>query len=184
MKKEDREFLKELQHEMLTQDTVSQANPRFWVVMQTVKDYWVEDDVDGISIYDKDAAEAVFEGELEESAEWLKKEFDVVTKCECDNGFFEIICEDENEYLIDDISTITEFLEEYDSDRFSVCNYRNRAEIVPNTMFLTLRECKEHIKVNGHHYNETAHPYAMTAWRSLQVEKLYDILQKTDWENI
>lgn len=30
--KEDIEFLKELQNEMLTQDTICQADPRFWVV--------------------------------------------------------------------------------------------------------------------------------------------------------
>lgn len=183
MKKEDREFLKELQNEMLTQDTVCQANPRFWVVMQTVRDYWVDDDVDGICIYDKDAAENVFEGELENLADWIKKEFDVVRKCEYDNGFLEIVCEDENEYFTDDISEIRDFLDEYDSDRYSICNYRDREEVVENTMFLTLRECKEHIKANSYHYNKP-HSYAMTAWRSPQVQRLYEILEKTDWENI
>lgn len=52
MKQEDKEFLKQLQQEMLTQDHVCQANPRFWVVMQTVRDYWVDDDYNGICIYD------------------------------------------------------------------------------------------------------------------------------------
>ncbi|HCL4455101.1 TPA: hypothetical protein N2D10_003127 [Clostridium botulinum] len=183
MKKEDKEFLQQLQHEMLTQDTVGQANPRFWVVMQTVRDYWIEDDIDGICIYDKDAAESVFEGELERITEWVKQEFDMVTKCEYDNGFIEIICEDGKEYFSDDISTITEFLEEYDYGRFSVCSYRNRAEIVPDTMFLTLRECKEHIKSNSYHY-KNPHPYAMTAWRSPQVARLYEILMNTDWKNL
>ena len=180
MKKEDIKFLKELQNEMLTQDTVCQADPRFWVVVQTVRDYWVDDDIDGICFYDSDLSESVFEGELEELADWLKENFNEIVKCEYDNGFLEIVCEDEEEYLIDNISEIENFLEEYDFNRYTVCNYRDREEIVPNTMFLTLRECKEHIKANGYHYNKP-HSYAMTAWRSPQVEKLYKILQKTDW---
>ncbi|SHJ14013.1 hypothetical protein [Clostridium magnum] len=169
---------------MLTQNTVCQADPRFWVVMQTVKDYWVEDDVAGIGIYDAEAAESVFEGELENLVDWLKENFEVIVKCEYDNGFLEIVCEDENEYFIDDISEIRGFLEEYDAGRYSICNYREREEIAQNTMFLTLRECKKHIKANQHHYNKTAHPYAMTAWRSPQVERLYKILQNVNWDEL
>jgi hypothetical protein len=184
METKDREFLKELQREMLTQDTVCQANPRFWVVMQEVKDYWVDDNVDGLCIFDIEASENVFEGELEAIVDWIKENIDVVIKCEFDRGFLEIVCEDENEYCISDISEIKDFLEEYASNRYSICNYRNREEIVQNTMFLTLRECKQHIKSNNHHYNKTAHSYAMTAWRSPQVERLFEILEKTDWENI
>jgi len=181
MKKEDIEFLKKLQHEMLTQDTVCQADPRFWVVMQTVRDYWVNDNVDGICIYDKDGSESVFEGELEELPDWLKENFDEIVKCEYDGIAIEIVCEDENEYLIGDIAETENFLEEYAHGLYSICNYRDREEIVANTMFLTLRECKEHIKRNGYHYNKP-HSYAMTAWRSPQVEKLYKILQDTDWD--
>ncbi|MVX62256.1 hypothetical protein GKZ28_00890 [Clostridium chromiireducens] len=179
----DIEFLKELKNEMLTQDKVCQADPRFWVVMQTVRDYWVEDDIEGIYIYDTEASESAFEGELENLAEWIKNEFDVVEKCEYDNGFLEIVCEDENEYFIDDVTEIRDFLEEYDSGRYSICNYRDREEIVKNTMFLTIRECKEHIEANSYHYNKP-HTYAMTAWRSPQVEKLYKILKNTNWDEL
>jgi len=183
MKKEDVEFLKSLQHEMLTQDNVGQANPRFWVVMQTVKDYWVDDDVDGICIYDIYASENVFEGELEDLVNWIKEEFDVVEKCEYDRGYLEIVCEDDNEYFTDNISEIKDFLEEYASGQYSICNYRNRAEIAKDTMFLTLRECKEHIQRNGYHY-KNPYPYAMTASRSPQVARLYEILEKTDWDKV
>jgi len=182
MKKEDIEFLKELQHEMLTQDTVCQANPRFWVVMQTVKDYWVDDNEDGIFIYSSDDGESVFEGDLEELAEWIK-ELDGVENCKYDYGFVELDYEDE-EYSIGDSDDLQSFLDDFYKDNYSVGCYRNREEIAPNTMFLTLRECKEHIKLNKHNYKEDAHPYAMTAWRSPQVERLYEILEKTDWENI
>lgn len=183
MNKDDIEFLKELQHEMLTQDNVCQASPRFWVVMQTVRDYWVDDDIDGICIYDTYAAENVFEGKIENLANWIKKEFDVVQKCECDNGYLEIVCEDESEFLITDISEIKDFLEEYAAGQYSICNYREREEIVQDTMFLTLRECKEHIERNHYHYNKP-HTYAMTAWRSPQVARLFKILETTNFNEL
>jgi hypothetical protein len=182
MKKEDREFLKELQHEMLTQDTVCQANPRFWVVMQTVRDYWVDDNIDGICIFDNDAAESVYEGELENIVDWIKEQFDVVEKCDYDGCVLEIVCKDGNEYYIYNLSELKEFTDDDASD-YSVCYYRDRAEIAEDTMFLTLRECKEHIESNSHHYNKP-HSYAMTAWRSPQVQRLYEILEKTDWESV
>jgi uncharacterized protein YihD (DUF1040 family) len=182
MKKEDIQFLKELQHEMLTQDTVCQANPRFWVVMQTVRDYWVDDDIDGICIFDTYASESAFEGDLENLTEWIKEEFDVVQKCKYDSGFLEIVCEDGNEYY-GNYAEIKEFLNEYASGQYSVCHYRDREEIAQDTMFFTLRECREHIQSNKHHY-KNPHPYAMTAWRSPQVARLYKILEETNWENI
>lgn len=97
---QDIEFLKNLQHEMLTQDKVCQASPIFWVVAQ----------------YEK-------------------------------------------------IPT-------------------SEHTIQRNTFFLTLRECKEHIQRNHYHYNKTVHSYAMTAWRSPQVEKLYEILENVDFSKL
>jgi hypothetical protein len=181
MKKEDIEFLKELQNEMLTQDHVCQANPRFWVIMQEVKDYWVNDNTDGIFVYSCGDSESVFEGGLEEVTEWIK-ELDGVQDCKYDVCFVEFNYNNE-EYSIGDSSDLQSFLDEYDEDNYSVGEYRIREEIAPNTMFLTLRECKEHIKANSYHYNKP-HPYAMTAWRSPQVQRLYEILENTDWESI
>ena len=179
MKKEDIEFLKELQHEMLTQDHVCQANPRFWVVMQEIKDYWVNDDADGIFIYSCQDGESVFEGGIEEVTEWIK-ELDDVKDCKFDVCYVEFTYEEE-EFAIGDANELQRFLDEYDKDNYSVGEYRIREEIVPNTMFLTLRECKEHIKSNSYHYNKP-HSYAMTAWRSPKVQRLYEILEKTDWD--
>jgi hypothetical protein len=181
MNKEDVEFLKELQHEMLTQDNVGQASPRFWVVMQDVKDYWVNDNADGIFIYSCQDGESVFEGELEESTEWIK-ELDGVQDCEYDVCFVEFKYGDE-EYTIDNANDLQSFLDEYDEGNYSVGEYRIREEIVPNTMFLTLRECKEHIKLNSYHY-KNPHSYAMTAWRSPQVERLFKILETADFDKI
>jgi hypothetical protein len=180
MKREDIEFLKELQHEMLTQDTVGQASPRFWVVMDTVKDYWVDDGIDGIFVYSKDDAETVFEGEIEEVYDWIK-ELDGVT--ECTNNFYVEFMWNDEDYSIEGADDLQNFLDEYSEDTYNVGYYKYREKIVENTMFLTLRECKEHIESNSHHYNKP-HSYAMTAWRSPQVQRLYEILEKTDWESV
>jgi hypothetical protein len=179
MKKEDIEFLKELQCEMLTQDTVCQASPRFWVVMDTVKDYWVDDNIDGVFVYSCNEGDAVFEGKFEELVDWIK-ELDGVSECTY-NFSIDFIWNDE-EYSIDDEKDLQNFLDEYDDDNYQVGNYRYREQIVENTMFLTLRECKEHIQINKHHYSDKAHSYAMTAWRSPQVARLYKILENTDWD--
>jgi hypothetical protein len=183
MKKEDREFLKELQHEMLTQDTVGQANPRFWVVMEEKKECWVdEDDSDGIFVYSNDDGETCFEGGLDKLVDWVQ-EFEGIESCKYDVCFVEFNYEDE-EYAIGNADDLQNFLDEYNEGTYTVGYYRNREEIAQDTMFLTLRECKEHIKSNRHHYKKNAHPYAMTAWRSPQVVRLYEILEKTDWDNI
>lgn len=55
--------------------------------------------------------------------------------------------------------------------------------IAENTMFLTLREAQEHIQRNGYHYIDP-HTYGMTAWRSPQVERLYEILHEVDFSQM
>lgn len=182
MKKEDREFLKELQNEMNTQDTCCQANPRFWVVMQTVRDYWQDEDndTDGICIHDSDVCESVYEGEFEGVAEWIKEHSDDVLNVEVDNGWIEIEYKDGNEDLLSDLSDLRRWFEDNGYKSHYISCYKDREEIAKDTFFLTRRECQEHIERNSYHYNKP-HPYAMTAWRSPQVERLYKILQETDW---
>jgi hypothetical protein len=180
MKQEDREFLKALQNEMLTQDTVYQASPRFWVVMQNEKEYWVEENTDGIFISSNDDCETEFEGDLKEIVNWFEN-LDGVQSCKYDGCFLEFEYEEE-EYTIESASEIQDFLDKYNEGKYNVGYYRIVEKIMPNTFFLTLRECKEHIKANKHHYNNTVHTYAMTAWRSPQVAKLYEIIENTDWD--
>ncbi len=56
--------------------------------------------------------------------------------------------------------------------------------IVPNTMFLTKKEAKEHIKQNQHHYTKKVYTYAMTAWRVPKVQWLLIILETFNWDSI
>ena len=179
----DKEFLISLKNEMLTQDNVGQASPRFWVIMQEVKEYRVEDDEDGICIFDTVCCNSDFEGQFEELEKWLS-ELENVTDLNYTSFYgFEFLYDGE-ECTITDVADLKEFLEDNGFDEYEIIKYRTRQEIVSNTLFLTLRECKEHLKLNSHHYNNSAHPYAMTAWRSPQVERLYKIIENTKWENI
>ena len=58
------------------------------------------------------------------------------------------------------------------------------AKIIPNTLFLTKKAAKEHMKANHYHYNDTVHTYAMTAWRSPEVENLFRIIENLDLEEL
>ena len=53
-----------------------------------------------------------------------------------------------------------------------------------NTMFLTKKGAKEHLEINYYHYSKRAHTFAMTAWRSPQVEQLMKILENCDFDSM
>lgn len=176
--KKDIEFLSHLQHEINTQDTVSQADPRFWVVMETVREWGYNSDyADDCCICDSDGGE--YHGE---TLEEMLNQF-------IENDGYDIKYEsrDYGAIDIDDYGTLYSFEDiceyinaTFDGDNLSVCYYKDVEKIVPDTMFLTKRECEEHIERNHYHYNKP-HSYAMTAWRSPQVERLYEILHNVDW---
>lgn len=132
LSEEQRSFLMELQEELNTQDTVGQADPRFWVVRETVTDPCFDEDAEEWRIYDEDG------------------------------------------YAVGHASCALEV------EGHTCVPVHKVDRNAQNTMFLTLRECKEHIERNSYHY-EKPRPYAMTAWRSPQVEKLIEILQTADW---
>lgn len=175
MNKEDRNFLKELQHEMLTQDTVGQADPRFWVIMQKERIYGIEDGYgDSGCVVTHESEE--FADNIEDCIEWIcnnydKDDFDAIEK-----ELFEELLQ------CSSLESFVDLGNELIGD-FQLVRYVEVDNIVPDTLFLTYRECEEHIKRNYYHYKENAHPYAMTAWRSPQVERLYKIIQNTNWED-
>lgn len=182
MKSENKEFLKELQHEMLTQGTVGQANPRFWVVMQDVKIYGIDFD------YDITGQTIIYDGE--EIGDTLEDVYDFLVDYIQDESLEYTIKLNNDSILIDGFEPLTtmgdafDFMEyELHLENIDLINYRIEKQVVSDTMFLTLRECKEHIKLNSYHY-KNPRPYAMTAWRSPQVARLYEILMNTDWKNL
>lgn len=103
-----------------------------------------------------------------------------VTKIEWD------LDEDVEDYIVE-MSEMIEKLVEYkviDEDDYREVFYTNEHHVYPNTMFITKKDAKEHLENNYYHYSKDAHTYAMTAWRSPQVEKLYEILENVDWSSI
>lgn len=199
--KEEILFLKELQKEMNTQDTICQADPRFWVVAtDKYEDIGNIDSCDGIQLYDYNNSEVICEYDIPSIINYINEHYENELK---DNGItFINVSEnectvllsihdvekneiEEDEEILHDTDDVFEFLQE----KGFLCNcellyYRYRHHKYPDTMFLTNKSCKEHIKANYYHYNSDAHSYAMTAWRSPEVEKLFKILQEVDWDKI
>lgn len=167
---EDIKFLKNLQYEMNTQDTVCQADPRFWVVIETVRQWGYDPDyADHRCIVD---LEGGIVGEtVKECLKSLDENYDIKLD--------DLNITGDN---IKDLDDLEYYLSKYTNGchNFNIGYYKDIERIVPNTMFLTKRECEEHIKRNHYHYNKP-HTYAMTAWRSPQVERLYEILHNVDW---
>lgn len=198
--KEDIAFLKELQHEMLTQGTVCQASPRFWVVQGTVKEYGIDSkyDCDGSTLVDIHDEWREVADNLNEAYTYLTEELDNVedykfelTDSDVINRYYHKNSEPENQEdeIIDecicDLEDAAEFINRInENEHFEVCHYKNVDKNYENTMFLTNRECKAHIKSNYYHYPKDAHSYAMTAWRAPEVSKLFDILDKINWSEV
>lgn len=196
LSKEDYDFLLDLQHEMLTQDHVSQAAPRFWVVqgeerVWTSSEYstdsaLMDEDYDIVGETIKDCVEYFednYGAELKEKSISFRE----------DNSYWTATIkadendeddEDEDTTLFD-LEDFLEFLEDNDivkENTYRVGYYKMQDKIYANTMFLTNRSCKEHIRLNHYHYSKNAHSYAMTAWRSPEVSRLFEILDKIDWK--
>ena len=208
---EELDFLIDLQHELNTQDTVSQADPRFWVVAGTQKTCVGQEYSEGEELV---GGESVLADGIEEAVKYFNDE--VIPEANEDSEEFEYILEEEptrsfksyrflkidktydkndenyiegNEILeeynyINGIEELIEALSDCDiiyDDEYMVGYYRNEHHIYPDTMFLTNRSCKKHIELNHYHYDADVHSYAMTAWRSAEIEQLWNILQKVDW---
>ena len=190
MKKEDIEFLNELKNDMINGEHDSQASPRFWVIRQYEKLYWVDsDNSDGIFVFDNDNCEIEFEGDFGscEMIEWLKKIIKDKTNKSILDVYFDFDLNftlEEEEYCIYDNEDLTKFLEEECLMNVSIGYYKIQPVIKEDTLFITKEEAKEHLKSNYYHYNETAHTYDMTAWRSPKIKKLFEILETTNWENL
>lgn len=57
-------------------------------------------------------------------------------------------------------------------------------KIYSDTLFLTQKSAENHLKSNHYNYDKDAHTYAMTAWRSPEVQMLWKIIQEINWEEL
>lgn len=186
--REDIEFLSALQQEMNTQPHVGQADPRFWVVqVSSYREASDVDDIDRVIIFDDqewievdrmtldEAMKAAYRAEVEVGGKEYAE--DVI-------GEFGLSLCSDGEFFGKFSGNSKGFVERYAKACGYVAFFETcERKIAPNTMFLTLREAQEHIESNRHNY-EDPRPFAMTAWRSPQVEQLYRILHEVDFNRL
>lgn len=175
---EDIQFLTELQKELQYQsehDNDIQAAPRFW----TVGDYQWQVAAEGCGeevrfrLPNRDDYEATYDSLIEEIKELLEEE---------DNEFEPDAIEAFNDVY--DVDSLLDWIKEHYDEDADMYEVTKEHIIRENTMFLTKAEAKRHIETNHYHYTSEAHTYAMTAWRSPQVGRLWKILENFDWSKI
>ncbi|MCY9339024.1 hypothetical protein MOF28_11770 [Bacillus haynesii] len=143
--------------------------------LQGLSPAWEEHNEQGYSIFKRTAAGECYE--LNEYVEnILEDEYTIYTE--------EMLEELREIYDLEDESEMLEWIDENDNDDTFPIFEIEESFIVPNTMFLTKKEAKEHIKQNQHHYTKKVHTYAMTAWRAPKVQRLLTILETFDWDSI
>jgi hypothetical protein len=187
---EEIKFLRELQKEMNTQDTLGQRDPRYWVIRGTERIYHIEPDgADGIVFYYSDSTytEDEFKNLLYDDI--LPEIFDDGNyRYEYEEDGTETSLEiykitndkEENVEWLSDLEEIIEYLQEQGYD-ISYSGYIDMKYNYPGPVFLTNKAANEHLKENYYHYSEDAHPYALTAWRCPEIETLYEILHNVDF---
>lgn len=174
MKQEDIQFLQQLQAKLLQADNDPkmhdyQANPRFWVVMdqkEVVSEYGKPHifDNDNCSIYT-----------IEEYIEYIRVE---ICHCDKDELYEQFVKLDKT-----DIYNVCEFAAKVLQHDTRVVKTELQDHIAPNTFFLTKEAAQKHIKANHHHYRNPR-TYAMTAWRSPEFERFFNLFKQFDFSQL
>ena len=161
---EDFDFLKEWQHELLTQTNDGNADPVYWGVMESTL-RGVPDGCGDPIIYmgdggTMDAAEAV---------EYIRNEY-LGSSARIRQEWAEI---DKN-----DMYDVVRFMNETLGWHEVRVVYQRREEFISRNTgaFLTKRACQEYIDRYGYNHGRP-HTYAMTAFRNFELERLLKILK-------
>lgn len=166
------QFLKAFQNERNTQPNDGNADPVFWVIGDYRWDACWEENAEEYEIF--------IPGDDSTSYKW--EEFKKDELEENNHELKKVVLRKLKE--IEDADTLLEWVHEHiDDDAYLVPVKKNHI-IREDTMFLTKAEAKRHIESNDYHYTSEVHTYAMTAWRSPQVEKLLTLLKTFDWDSI
>lgn len=185
---DDLGFLEQLQHELNTQPHLCQADPRFWVIRDyEYREATESDEIDAVELFEdgegeimslEEAVMRAYKDELDfggedHAKEWLEDKWLKLDE----NGAVQ------PQYLLAD--TFKDVVEDYAEHNMMKCVFLTKQwKIVANTMFLTLREAKDHLETNYYHYTNEARTYAMTAWRSPDVAQLIKLLHEVDFNEL
>lgn len=204
------DFLIDLQHEMRTQDCNCQTQPVFWVVAQDEKEDAFPGYEDGVELVGEDGG--VIATNLDDAVKYFSDYIENNINSSLSSKYIYELIKDEkystpNETVyvlykrnrrdkesesnlinyIHDLGCLIDALDQFriiDKEEFEIYTYKIEHKVKPDTLFFTNRGCDNHIRINRHHYNDTVHPYAMTAWRSPEVRQLFDILNKINWKEL
>lgn len=161
---EDFDFLKDLQHELLTQPDDGQADPRYWGILET-KEEPAPEGVGTPVIYMGDGGTMT----LEEAIKYIEDDYLPNEEQECKD-----IWEDLDKNNMDEVVNFMHDMFDWKDTRVVYLDRQQR--VAENAMFLTKRSCQKHIENNRHHYSRPQ-TYAMTAWRNPEMERLLNILK-------
>lgn len=166
--KEDYEFLKDLQHELLTQENDGNADPVFWGVMEK-KEVSVPDGCGDCSkiVYDDgawDLKEAVEEvnGCISEYSQDVQEAWGNVDKSDISDIYYFMT----ETLKWNNVTGLFDFKEIDELCRFTGA-------------FITKRACKEYVEKYSYNHSQPR-TYAMTAYRNFELERLLNILKTID----
>ena len=165
--KEDYEFLKDLQHELLTQENDGNADPLYWGVMER-KETGVPDGCG-------DDYKVVCSGNSYDREGFIEH----INEYYMDDSKDENLCYEWEHVDKESIDDMVLFYNAKlaDEDYAYAIDVREEDVLTTTTgAFLTKRACKEYIEKYG--YNHTKpRTYAMTAYRNYEYERLLNILK-------
>lgn len=168
MKKEDIEFLKQLQQGLKAGNHFHQAEPRYWMILDYRKVVRPRGYGPDCILSDN--------GQFMEESEFVDYIDEVYGLDEGD--FIEL----ENCYGLEDVidylndENITK-----DFKREDIVSYEEERFISTfSGSFLTYEDALKHLEDNKHHYSNQAHPYALTAFRNPRYHKLLEIIKNLD----
>ena len=168
--KENAEFLENLRHELLTQPTDGNCDPRFWgVIEEKIEWGYNEECGEGWGVFDSEMCCDVGEPD---DLQALIEELTDPDGYGYDPEDFEGL--EEPEEVVDCANELV------GSCRFSLNYYRKYHEVSEEHLFLTKKACREYIDRYGYNHNKP-HTYVMTAERCPEYARLLEILKKTKW---
>ena len=168
LSKEDAEFLANLRHELLTQPTDGNRDPRFWGVIEEVYE-WGYDAESGQGWVIWDGENCCDVGEKDDLQSVLAELTDP------DNYGYdpeEFVGCDEPEEVVERANDL--------GGGFTLSYYLVHHKVSEDHLFLTKKACQEYINKFGYNHNKP-NTYVMTAERCPEYERLLKILKETEW---
>ena len=164
LSQDDAKFLRDLQHELLTQPNDGNADPVFWGVIET-REEPAPEDCGEARIYNCDDDCSVMT--LDEAVDWVNENIE-----DKDLTFLWDTLDH------DDLDTVFEFIhDKMGISSASVVWTEEHSRVSEDTgAFLTKRACQEYISRYGYNHSRP-HTYAMTAYRNYELARLLKILK-------